>query len=226
MWNSSQTITYGETRGQQGFPQNSGQQGPSSSSEQQPDLPRFGTAPELNTNSNARMSNQRPQQQVNNPADGNAGGVGMSQVGGSSSSSSVPPGASVPQHDSRGAPTQQTGAGNPQQQQQSLQALREQQQQPSIISQLTPAEWRGWTMEQDGGGRLFFYHAQSETSEWEMPADLEGALGKWEFLQSENFWYCELLLTWRVLSAFRLALGIRLVAADVVQYNIINLPQQ
>jgi hypothetical protein len=39
--------------------------------------------------------------------------------------------------------------------------------------------WRGWTIETSHDGRLFYHHAASSTSQWQMPADLIPVLGEW-----------------------------------------------
>merc|ERR1719272_2856342 len=37
--------------------------------------------------------------------------------------------------------------------------------------------WRGWTLETCQDGQLFYYHASTETSQWQMPDELIPTLG-------------------------------------------------
>lgn len=39
--------------------------------------------------------------------------------------------------------------------------------------------WQGWTIETSQDGRLFFFHAASDTSQWQMPEELTPVLGEW-----------------------------------------------
>lgn len=39
--------------------------------------------------------------------------------------------------------------------------------------------WRGWTIQTSRDGRLFYHHAESRTSQWQMPRELSHVLGEW-----------------------------------------------
>lgn len=39
--------------------------------------------------------------------------------------------------------------------------------------------WHGWTMETTRDGKLFYHHAASATSQWQVPSDLKHLLGEW-----------------------------------------------
>lgn len=55
--------------------------------------------------------------------------------------------------------------------------------------------WRGWTVHTSEDGRLFYHHAASGTSQWQMPRELAPVLGEWEQVHDEmgRYWRNERL---------------------------------
>jgi len=56
--------------------------------------------------------------------------------------------------------------------------------------------WKGWEIQTSPDGRIYYHHAVSATSQWDMPQDLRGVLGQWtEVTNSDGspYWYNELL---------------------------------
>lgn len=46
--------------------------------------------------------------------------------------------------------------------------------------------WRGWAIETTQDGRLFYYHASTTTSQWQMPRELVSVLGEWIYIAGDE----------------------------------------
>jgi len=57
--------------------------------------------------------------------------------------------------------------------------------------------WRGWTVQTSNDGRLFYHHAATGTSQWQMPRELTPVLGEWKHIEengeSQGYWRNDLL---------------------------------
>lgn len=52
--------------------------------------------------------------------------------------------------------------------------------------------WAGWEVQASPDGRIYYHHAASATSQWEMPRDLSEVLGEWMEVSESNgssYWY-------------------------------------
>mmetsp|Transcript_15785 Transcript_15785/g.43137 ORF Transcript_15785/g.43137 Transcript_15785/m.43137 type:complete len:627 (-) Transcript_15785:81-1961(-) len=68
--------------------------------------------------------------------------------------------------------------------------------QPLLLETKDADLWYGWTIQTSRDGRLFYHHAKSHTSQWEMPKELVPALGEWTLVgegEAGSYWRNELL---------------------------------